>query len=79
MKRPESITVIPEKGRQVRTEDGGTVLPDDGMTVRNSTYWRRRFDAGDITIEIPKADEASKTGKSPAAKAAPDKAKGSDQ
>jgi len=50
---PNTIKVIPEPGRKARKPDG-TDLAAEGELVPNETYWWRRFDDGDVTIEMPK-------------------------
>ncbi len=59
MNRPDMIKVTPEPGRQVRKPDGH-LLAAGGETVPNGSYWRRRFDDGDVSIEIIPAARSRK-------------------
>ncbi len=44
--------IQPAPGRQVRQPDG-TPLPEEGLDVVLTSYWRRRRDDGDIVIAPP--------------------------
>ena len=61
----ELVKAVPAEGRRVRTEEGA-VLPLDGKPVALSPYWRRREDAGDVTLGP--IDKPARTAKKSAAK-----------
>lgn len=42
--------IKPAPGRRVRQPDG-TLLPAEGLDLELSSYWRRRRDDGDVTVE----------------------------
>lgn len=54
MIKSDTIKVIPVAGRLVRHRDG-RMLDEKGEWVVRESYWRRRFDDGDIEIELPRA------------------------
>jgi len=53
--------IRPREGLKVRAPDG-SVLPAEGASIENNTYWRRRIIDGDVIIVIvgKKAGKKSK-------------------
>ncbi|MGI1672237.1 MAG: DUF2635 domain-containing protein [Neptuniibacter sp.] len=49
----DMLKVRPKKGVQVRKEDG-SVLPEAGCDVPNTSYYRRRLRDGDLVKTGPK-------------------------
>lgn len=47
----KNVTVIPADGLRVRTDDGRRHIREEGESVPQSTYYRRRIKAGDL-IEV---------------------------
>lgn len=42
--------VKPASGRQIRDPVRGKMLPDEGATVPDSLFWRRRLRDGDVVL-----------------------------
>lgn len=52
----EMLDVMPEKGRQVRKEDG-SIIPAKGCKVPNTSYYRRRLRDGDLVNKAKKTTQ----------------------
>jgi hypothetical protein len=61
----QRITVVPAAGRSVPDPETGDLLPDDGRSVPDNAWWRRRLADGDV---IKKADAEKTTKAARAAK-----------
>lgn len=48
-----TLKVRPAKGVQVRKEDG-SLIPNKGCDVPNTSYYRRRLRDGDLETNAPK-------------------------
>jgi len=55
---PQLITVYPVEGIKVRDPQTTQHVPAEGLSVVRSTYWLRRINEGDVTLEKPTAKPA---------------------
>ena len=55
------ILVKPAPGLKVRDPDSLTRahIPDEGMEVPDTNYWRRRIKSGDVTLVTPTLEQSA--------------------
>lgn len=53
----DMLDVVPEKGRQVRKEENGSLIPSEGCKVPNTSYYRRRLRDGDLVNKKRKSTQ----------------------
>ena len=63
----EKVKVYPKPGLKVRTEDGQRHIADEGETVLQTRYIRRRLKAGDLQLVAQDAEPSGTTSKAPKA------------
>lgn len=49
----DTIYVVPLAGRKIRDPQTQREVPEDGMIVTDTNFWRRRQRDGDIVISDP--------------------------
>ncbi|MBF0168795.1 MAG: DUF2635 domain-containing protein [Alphaproteobacteria bacterium] len=57
------MTIYPVPGRLVRNPATLQPLPEEGLSVEFTPYWRRRESAGDITLADPRVKPAKTAAK----------------
>lgn len=52
------MQIKPKRGRSVPDPTRGDLLPSEGRNVEESSYWLRRFAAGDVEKVAPEEKKA---------------------